>query len=354
MGGKNDSPDYQGAAVAQGEANASVIRDQTYANRPDQYTPWGSIQFNPFQTVDPATGEATTAWEQIQTLDPALQSILDKQIAIQDGRSDIAGLLTGRLGNEFGGQIDWSGLGAMGDVPTRQMTLPENTQMQLDYSGAPGYQDPSAVRQRAEQAVWDKGAGRLSDQFSGQREQLEIKMRNQGIGPQDAAWQAQMKSLGQTETDAYGQLQSQSVTQGMGEQSQLFDQNMTQRDQYTGEIDRRADFYNQAGQQVYDQSRGANESNYDQMMQGSKYANQIRQQQITEALTKRGASLNEINALLSGQQVSTPTMPNFNAASAAQAAPIYQGEVDQGNFSQAQTQQAIDAATGLGALGAGV
>ena len=56
------------------------------------------------------------------------------------------------------------------------------------------------------------------------------------------------------------------------------------------------------------------------------------QQQITEAMTKRGFSLNEINGLLSGQQVNTPQMPSFQGASAAQAAPIYQAAVDQGNY----------------------
>ena len=52
-------------------------------------------------------------------------------------------------------------------------------------------------------------------------------------------------------------------------------------------------------------------------------------------MQKRGFSLNEINALLSGQQVNAPQMPNFSQAASAQAAPIYQSAVDQGNFDQA-------------------
>jgi len=352
--GKAKSPDYEGAAIAQGEANRGVVRDQTFANRPDQFTPWGSTSWNPYQTVDPATGEATTAWEQVQTLDPKLQSILDKQIAVQEGRTDMAGLLTGRLGGEFGAPMDWRGLNPMGTIPTNQFTIPEENQRNLDYSGISGVGDPERMRERAENAVWDKGAGRLADQFGSQREQLEIKLRNQGIGPEDAAWQSQMNNLGQTETDAYGQLQSQAVTQGMGEANQMFGQDMSRRGLYTGERDRAAQFFNQSGQQAFDQSYGSNQANFGQAMQSSQYANQIRQQQLTEAMQKRGFSLNEINALLSGQQVQTPQMPNFQGASAAEAAPIYQGAVDQGNFSQAQTQQAIDAATGLGAMGVGM
>ena len=36
-------------------------------------------------------------------------------------------------------------------------------------------------------------------------------------------------------------------------------------------------------------------------------------------MQKRGWSLNEINALISGQQVGMPQMPSFNPAAAAEA-----------------------------------
>ena len=515
MGGKS-SPDYTGAAIQQGEANREVVRDQTFANRPDQYTPWGATTWTPYSSTDPSTGQATTSWSQTQSLTPELQDILNKQIAIQSGRSDIAGALTGRLGAEFGTPMDWRGLNPMGQVPTAQFTLPENIQrgvdysdlpaintplqqtalgsdemqsvsvpnqqtsintsgmagisspeqqrtintfglqsvddptqmMGLDYSGINGVGDGSYYRDRAEDAIYNKGAGRLNDRFETQREQAEIKMRNQGLRPGDAAYQAQMQSLGQQETDAFGQLQSDAIMGGMAESNQMFQQDAARRGMYTGERDRQAQFgnqaaqnlygmqsdlrnqglserqstgqfanqasqnmfnmqsalrgqnfgeaqaqgqfgnqanqakydmqsglrgqqfgeaqaagefgnqaaqnlygmqsdlrntysnerdraaafYNQSGQQAFDQSSQANQQNYQQAMAGSQYANQIRQQQITEAMTKRGFSLNEINGLLSGQQVNTPQMPNFQGASAAQAAPIYQAAVDQGNY----------------------
>ena len=515
MGGKS-SPDYQGAAISQGEANKEVVRDQTFANRPDQYTPWGATTWTPYSVTDPSTGQATTSWSQTQSLTPELQDILNKQVAIQSGRSDVAGALTGRLGNEFTQVMDWSGLNPMGQVPTAQFTLPENTQrgvdysdlpaistplqqtglssegmqsvsipgqqtsintmgmnnisspeqqrtlntfglqsvddpmqrMDLDYSGINGVGDGSYYRDRAEDAIYNKGAERLNDRFGTQREQAEIKMRNQGLRPGDAAYQAQMQSLGQQETDAFGQLQSDAIMGGMAESNQMFQQDAARRGMYTGERDRQAQFgnqaaqnlygmqsdlrgqglserqatgnfanqasqnmfsmqsalrgqnfgeaqtqgqfgnqarqdkynmesglrdqqfgevqaagqfgnqaaqnlygmqsdlrnmysnerdraaafYNQSGQQAYNQASQANQQNYQQAMAGSQYANQIRQQQITEAMTKRGFSLNEINALLSGQQVNTPQMPSFMGASAAQPAPIYQGAVDQGNY----------------------
>jgi len=347
MGGKSKSPDYEGAAIAQGEANRGVVRDQTFANRPDQYSYTGSTQWNPYQTVDPATGEATTAWDQVTKLSPELQSIYDKQVAIQGGRSDVAGMLINRMGNEFSQGMDWRGLNPMGQVPTSQFTMPEETQRVVDYSGAPGMQDPAALRQRAEDSIYDKGAARLGSQYTEQRRAMENKMRNQGLGPEDQAWKTQMLSIGQSEGDAYNNLQASAIDQGMGEQNQLYNQNLGQRNQYTGEIDRRSDFYNRSGQQVYGQSAAANEQNFQQQMKGSAYSNQIRQQQLSEAMQKRGFSLNEINALLSGQQVQAPSMPNFTGAAAAEAAPIYQGAVDQGNFDQASQQMMTDAVTGI-------
>ena len=322
MGGKNSDPDYRGAALAQGEANREVVRDQTFANRPDQYTPFGSTTWNPYQTLDPATGENTTAWEQVQSLDPRLQAILDKQIAVQGGRTDIAGMLTGRMGGEFGQQMDWRGLNPMGQVPTQQYTMPE-----------PDAGNPYETRQRAEDAVYNQAQSRLAPRFAEQRKQQEIRLRNQGLRPGDQAWQSQMGAIDQQETDAYNQAQYSAVGAGREEAGQMYGQQMGRQSQN------------------FQQALGANRQNFGQAMQGSQYANQIRQQQITEAMQKRGFSLNEINALLSGQQVNAPQMPNFSQAAAAQAAPIYQGTVDAGNFSQAQTQQMIDGVTGMAGMG---
>lgn len=354
MGGKS-SPDTTGAAIAQGEANREVVRDQTFANRPDQYTPFGYTQWNPYQTTDPSTGEATTAWEQVTGLTPELQDILNKQIAIQGGRSDVAGNLTGRMMDEFSAPMDWRGLSPMGEVPINQFTLPEEVQRTLDYSGATEVGDPRDYRGRAEQSVYDTALPRLQDQFAGQRSDLEIKMRNQGLGPEDAAWQAQMKNVGLQENDAMNQLAGQAISEGRAEQSQLFGQDMGLRNMETGEADRQAGFFNQASNQAFGQASQANQQNFGQAMNSSAYANQIRQQQLTEQMQQRGFSLNEINALLSGQQVGTPQMPNFSQASAAQAAPIYQGAVDQASIDAASNPfgAILGAGSALGAAALG-
>jgi hypothetical protein len=318
MGGKS-SPDYGDMAVQQGEVNEGVVRDQTYANRPTQQTPWGYTSWDQEAYIDPASGEETTRWNQTQGLTPELQEILNKQLAIQSGRSDVAGGLTDRLASEYGSAMNWDGLNPLAGSPEQQYTMPES------YEGVAGIGDPTAMRQRAEDSYFGQAQSRLQPRFAEQRQNLEAKMRNQGIGPEDAAWKSQMGALGQQETDAYGQAQYDATRAGLGEQNQLWNQGMGARQQGIGEANNQ-----------FNQALGSNAQNYGQNMQTSNYANQIRQQQMTEAMQQRGFSLNEINALLSGQQVGTPNMPSFNTASSAQAAPIYESGVAQGNYDQAQ------------------
>ncbi len=314
MAGKKSSPDYGEIAQIQGAENREVVRDQLYANRPDQYTPWGYTNWT-VQTQP----NGSEKWSQTQGLTPEAQDIFNKQMAIQSGRTDVAGTLTGRMGSEFGGAMDWNGLSPPGQVPEAQYTRSEDVQTTLE--------DPTAMRTRAEDAIYQKGATRLGNRFGTQRQNLEIKMRNQGLGPEDAAWQAQMLSLGEQETDAYGNLQMDAITSGRGEQAQAWQEGL-QGGQFT----------NQGNQQMFGQNLATNQQNFQQGLQGSAYANQIRQQQMTETMQQRGFSLNEINALLSGQQVNAPNMPNFAPGAAALPAPIYQAAVDQSNTQQLQNQ----------------
>lgn len=321
MGGKS-TPDFGDVAASQGEENQAVIRDQIYANRPTQYTPWGYTQWTNQQVIDPATGEPTTQWTQTSGLSPELQSILDKQIAIQGGRTDLGGLLTDRMFGEFGTPMDWGNLSPMGQVPIAQFTRPE---------GDIG--DPTQTRQRAEDMMYQQATSRLDPAFQGRRQALEIKLRNQGLGPEDAAWQAQMGNLGQQETDAYNQAMFSASAAGRDEAGQMFNQMMGRN------------------QNAFQQALASNQQNWQQAMAGSQYANQIRQQQMAEAMQQRGFSLNEINALLSGQQVGMPQMPNFMGAGAAQPAPIYQGAVDSSNIEQMQRQGLYSGLAGLAGSG---
>jgi hypothetical protein len=82
--------------------------------------------------------------------------------------------------------------------------------------------------------------------------------------------------------------------------------------------------------------------------QSAEYANKVRQQQIAEQMQRRGMSLNEINAILSGQQVSMPNMPTFNTSTSAggvnysgAAKDQYSAGMDAYNAKQQQAQSTM-------------
>ena len=83
------------------------------------------------------------------------------------------------------------------------------------------------------------------------------------------------------------------------------------------------------------------------------YNTTLRQQQITEEMSRRGFSLNEINAILSGQQIGMPGMPGFNTAGVAAGADLtgaaqdsYSAEMDAFSADQAMTQSIMNAGAG--------
>jgi hypothetical protein len=313
MGGK--SQDFGDVAASQGDENRAVVNEQVWANRPTQYTPWGATNWTTESVTDPSTGEAVNKWSQTQSLTPELQELLNKQNAIAGGKADIAGMLTGRMGSEFGNEMDWSGLNPMGAAPTAQFTLPEG-----------GDFDPNSTRAGAEDAMYSQAKSRLDPQFASKRQGLEMKMRNQGLGPEDAAWKSQMDTLGQQENDATNQAMWSASGEGRKESSQMYNQTMGQ------------------DMQNFNMALGANQQNFGQAMGQSGYANQIRQQQLTEQMQKRGFSLNEINALMGGGQVQAPNMPNFAQQQTAQPAPIYQAATDSSNMEQMSQQGLISGA----------
>lgn len=321
MGGK--SSDFGDVAAAQGEENLQSVTNQTYANRPTQYTPFGYTGWSASPYTDPGTGQETTRWEQTQGLTPELQEILNKQIALQGGRTDLAGGLVGRMGSEFGTPMNWDGLNPLSETPQVQQTLGEGA---LD--------NPYYTRQRAEDAVYNQAMSRVNPEFDSKRSAMEIKLRNMGIGPEDDAWRSQMSTLGQQENDARNQALWSASGAGRDEAGQMFGMDLS------------------SNQNAFNQALGANNQNFGQSMQSANYASQIRQQQLTEAMTQRGFSLNEINALLSGQQVGMPSMPNFSQAQAAQPAPIYQGAADQASIDAASSPwNALIGAAGTAAGG---
>jgi hypothetical protein len=278
-----EAPDYEAAAESTAAGNLEMMELQTRANRPTQITPWGTVEWTEGDTGD---------WTQNITLSPGQQEALDAQLGMQTGRSNLAAGMMGRVTDEFGETMDWTGFSEGGGR----------------VEGGDYYGD------KAGEAMYGRATSRLDPQWEQRAEQQESALRNQGLRPGDEAYDNAMQTMEQQRTDAYQQA-------GFG-----------------------ADIA--AGQE------GARMQGMDIGAGG--YNTQLRQQEIAEAMQQRGFSLNEINAILHGQQVGMPSMPGFNTAGVTEgadysgaAASQYSADMDQFSADQAGWQSVMNAGAGM-------
>ncbi len=247
-------------------------------------------QITPWGEVIWTEGDAGD-WTQQVTLSDEQQAALDSQLGLQQQRSELAAGLMDRVQSEFGETMDWT----------------QFTELAGPVGGGSGYYD------QAEEALYGRARTRLDPRYEAKREEQESKLRNQGLRPGDEAYDRQMSFLGQEEDDAYLQAQYQATIGAGAEASRMQGQDL----------------------------------------QAANYQNQIRQQEIAEMMQQRGFSLNEINAILHGQQVGMPDQPGFNQAGVVEGADYtgaardtYSADMDAFNAQQAMTQSVMNAAGG--------
>lgn len=123
--------------------------------------------------------------------------------------------------------------------------------------------------------------------------------------------------------------------------------------------------YNKEQRRLSDQFNRDDQANYGAAIQqagnvqgldlnSSNYSNALRQSQVAEGLQSRARPLNEVNALLTGQQVSDPSQPSFAAGGQARGANqvgaaqlAYGSQLDAFNAQQAGQQSQQNAILGL-------
>jgi hypothetical protein len=462
------APDYTKAAEAQGQSSKENITQQTWANRADQTNPWGSTNWQANKTIDPATGQPVTQWTENTTLDPGLQGALNSQIAMQQGRSDLANSLMPRAQQEFGQAMDWSGLSpwaggaqagqlnpmtsawggglrpttsafsfggprAQGIDTSRAGTPQLDTNLGanagaiqggLNFGGVQDVAGSAAQRQRAENAIYQSATSRLDPQWDQRQQTMETDLANRGITGNSEAYTRAMADFNRQRTDAYEQANMGAITGAGAEAQRDYGMDLGLRQQQVGEIGQQGQFANaaqaqefgqglQAGQannaalgqgfqfgqsardqqlaaqqalfqqqqgagqyglgqqaqafgqqqaaqqlglqqqqQAFGQQQAAGGQNFNQQMAQAQFQNQLRNQQLTEAMQQRGFSLNEINAIMSGQQVGMPQFQGYNQAAAADPT-NYMGAAEQQYGAAVNSQNAANAARGntMSALG---
>jgi len=169
-------PDYAGAAQATAAGNLEAARANIAANRVNQYTPYGSLEYQ-------VSGEdkfGNPMWKATQSLSPVQQQLLDYQNQSSLGLGQLAGKGLGYVSNMLDTPFDTSQLPTTGFNPSQS------------------YQD--AYMQR------------LQPQIEQGREALDVKLANQGIPVGSEAYRRAMLSQSQREND----LLAAATTQGFG------------------------------------------------------------------------------------------------------------------------------------------
>jgi len=234
-GGGGETADVVGAAKETGEQARRLNEAQTFANRPDQNNAWGSTSWDNTPTWDPATGQYVNKWTQTETLAPAQQAMLDSQNRVGQGRNVLAEGAMARAWDDYSNPMDFDQFGEI-----------------------VGF-DPTQQRQTAEDNAYQKQANRLDNRFGGEQDALLTRLRNQGLGPGDQAYDAAMYNFNTGKNDAYEQARLGSTAEGRNE--------------------------------------------YGVAMQGNQLANALRTQGINEGVDMRNFNLTEAERLAAGTQI---------------------------------------------------
>jgi len=175
------APDYTSAAKETAAGNLDAARAATAANRVNQYTPYGSLEYK-VSGEDPY-GNAT--WSATQSLAPAQQQLLDYQNQSSLGLGQLAGKGLGYVSNMLDTPFDTSKLPTTGFNPSQS------------------YQD--AYMQR------------LQPQIQQGREALATQLANSGIPVGSEAYKRAMMTQGQKENDLLAAVTTQGF--GVGQQA---------------------------------------------------------------------------------------------------------------------------------------
>jgi len=373
-------PDPRATAAAQTGTNVSTAIANSYLNNVNQNTPDGSVSYDQTGTyamTDPVSGQTYNIprWTANQTLSAAGQQLKDTTNQTKQSLANTGLAASNKIGGILNTDFNASGLPQGGDSSTIsnipkaltsfnpggpvQMSLGDTGQITQDYGPADNY---SADRQRVEDALM----ARMNPQLQIEQQRIQQQLADQGIRYGSQAYNDAMRVNSMQANDArYGAIaqggQEQQRMDAMAAQRAAF-QNAAQQQGYTQEVGR-GTFGNQAQNQLFTQNAAeaafANAGLAQQVGQaqsGFNAAEAQRNQALQEGFAFRNQPLNEINALMSGSQVS---QPNFvNAPSTQIPTTDYAGITQQGFQNQmgiygAQNQQYNSTMGGLLGLGAG-
>jgi hypothetical protein len=333
--GKGDSPpapDYEAQAKAEAAGNLEAMRVATKANRVNQYTPWGSLEYyNPTGTLNKSAYDAAMA-----NYNRALQQANSGQSAPTGSQNVI------RYTDDKTDKVAWRTDGPITGADGKPLVMPKESDFMQGY-------DPDAWAQRVtlapeaqaaldQQLALNRKYGEVAnigfDRVRGifERPELDLsQLPERAIGVGQTAQQAIMSRLQPQLAQQEEQLAARLANQGIGLGSDAYGNSMRYQNQ------RRNDLELQAA------------------LQGIALDQQNRASALQEQAYIQDRPLNLINALRSGNQVNMPQFQQFALQQATQG-PDYMGAADKqyaANIEQANAQAAQGSGLGsvIGGLG---
>ena len=290
-------PDPKETTAAQTGTNVATAVANTAMGNVNQYGPEGSLtyaQTGSTSFTDPYTNKTygIPQYSATTTLSPGQQAIYDQNQGAKLGMSTLANTSANKL-NDYLGSSNFS----LNDAPAAGQT-PDAANFRS--YGADDFGDD---RLRVEQALMD----RMTPQLERDREAMDSRLANQGIGIGSRAYGAAQDDYSRSVNDA----RLGTILAGGQEQERLT--NM-ERDQ--------AAFANSNAAQTFSQN-----------MQRAGMDDQRRGQTLQETFAMRNQPINEITALLSGSQVSSP---NFQMNIPSQMATTDNAGLINQNYGQQQ------------------
>lgn len=330
------APDYTGAAQQTAAGNLDMARAATAANRVNQVTPYGNLNY----AITGSDPYGNPTWTATTSLSDVGKQLLNTQNNASLGLGSAINSQLGQVQNVMGQGFNPQTApitSNIGQANLNQLQGQANLQTSPDYQGG--------------MAGWDKAnqllMARLQPQMQIQQQNLDAQLANQGIAPGTEAYNRAKMSLGMQQNDLLNQAQLSGLSAG----NTLFNQGL-----------QGAQFGNTAQQQAYQnsqQQQAANNSlaqqQFANQLTNANLGNAAQQQQFNQALTQYNMPLNTLSALRTGAQVQNPSFVNSANQATTSGADIL-GATQMGYNAQLGASNAANAAqqglnSGLMSLG---
>lgn len=348
------TPDYVGAAQQTAQSSANTTEAQTVANRPNVNTPWSQQTWQAQPVFDPTTGTYVNQWTSNTNLVPQAQTALNSQLGTQENISANADKLSGQQNTS---PLDWSSFQSLNAGPQAQNYNLPTLQSNIDMSGVNPVNNSNTYANNAANAAYQQYTNRNQPLQQTALTQKDTQLRNQGLAPGDEAYDTAMRNLQNQQSDANTQADLGATQFGIQGGQIMQGEDLAANQNAFGQAGTQATFANSAAQSTLQNQLSAGAQTFGQGTSQANLQNQLRQQQIAEDMQNRGFTTNEINAMLTGQQVQTGPQPSFNAAGASMptnystaAQNAYGANLNASNLSNSQTSNTVGDIAGAAAM----